>query len=142
MATTQLDQLVAYANSFLGVEYVYGGNSRFTGLDCSGFICEVLRSVGLVGSHDDISAQGLFDRFKNNPRGRYVGSLLFFGKSESAITHVAMAISYYTMIEAGGGTAKTDSKEKARLVGACVRHRPIDSRGDLLCCVEMRYPWD
>lgn len=142
MALTPLDNLVLYANSFLGVEYLYGGDSVFTGMDCSGFVCEVLRSVGLVGHREDLSAQGLFEKFKNNPRGRYIGSLLFFGKSEKEISHVAMAVNYYVMIEAGGGTPKTDSKERAHQMNACVRQRPIDSRGDLVAAIEMRFPWD
>lgn len=137
-----LESFLLYANSFLGVEYVYGGDSRFNGMDCSGFACECLRSVGLVKHREDLSAMGLFERFKSFPRGRAPGALLFFGKSEKEISHVAIALNEIVMIESGGGTPKTDAKEKARLIGACVRHRPIDGRGDLLASIVVRYPWD
>lgn len=39
------------AKTFTGVKYVYGGKNRATGLDCSGFVFNVLKQAGLSNTY-------------------------------------------------------------------------------------------
>ncbi len=139
-------ELIDYAKSFLGVPYVWGGNNRLAGMDCSGFVCEVLRSVGLLGSEDH-TAQGIFDTLSALPNVRtsnrgavFIGSVLFFkGSNEERISHVAIALNWKQMIEAGGAGSACTDKDKAAKLGAMVRVRPIKSRSDLFCVLRPDY---
>lgn len=139
----------AYARSFLGVPYVYGGNTRFTGLDCSGVICAVLRKYGLVGPHEDLSAYGLYEKFKlsglfiqkNEAFAYPFGALLFYGVDEHSISHVAMSMDFYSVFESGGGNARIDSLDKARSLGAQVHERTASLRKDLVAVILLRWPW-
>lgn len=116
--------IVDVALLFHGKPYVWAGNHPTVGMDCSGYVCEVLRSVGYIGS-EDLSAQMIFDKFKSSIKNIHRGSILFFGRSIDEITHVAIAINRELMIEAGGeGRVNTDK--------GYVRIRPINSRGDLV----------
>jgi hypothetical protein len=63
------------------------------------------------------------------------GSILFFGKNVTTISHIAISINDKLMIESGGGDAGTISKEKAALCNAFVRIRPI--RSDLVGIIEI-----
>lgn len=142
-------ELRAYARSFLGTPYVYTGNSRFTGMDCSGFMCEVLRKYGLIGNHEDLSAYGLYDKFKstglslqrNDSFSFPTGTLLFYGTDEHDISHVAMALDSYSLIQSGGGGPRVDSLDKARSLGAQVHERSSSLRKDLVAAIWPRYPW-
>lgn len=141
-----LEEFIRYSESFIGVHYSYGGNNRLTGLDCSGYICEVLRPTGLIGNKEDLSAQGLFDKFMSSGRlidasRPYVGALVFYGKSTNEIVHVALATSAFTIIESGGGSSEIKTLEDAKRVGACIRKRHIAHRSDRIAAIYPRYPW-
>jgi cell wall-associated NlpC family hydrolase len=129
--------LAEYALSFLGVPYIYGGNYR-DGLDCSGFVCEVLRAGGLIKG--DYSAQGLYDELRNFPQKRGANSLAFFGADDKNIVHVGFCLNTDLMIEAGGGDQWVTSIEIAKKQGACVRIRPINFRRDFLTTIMPIYP--
>lgn len=132
--------LIDYAWTFLGVPYIWGGQSR-DGCDCSGFVQMVLAAAGIdpVG---DQTAQALYNAFLNE-KARGTGfdrvTLLFFGRSKEAITHVAIQTSPNTMIEAGGGGHECTTVAEARQRGAEVRLRPISSRSDLVAALTVRY---
>src|SRR3990167_4691210 len=132
----RLDSVLVYAKSFIGVPYRWGGEHPSEGYDCSGFIQEVLASIGFDPPGDQ-TAQTLYQRQKNcssilEPEA---GAVLFFGKSLMKITHVALAIDKLHMIEAGGGTKTTTTLKRAVEQKAFVRIRPIKSRSDLLDCI-------
>lgn len=134
-----MDELLNYARSFLGTPYVFSGN-YVDGLDCSGFVCEILRSAGVVGNREDLTAQDLFDRTQRE--GTYsqtAGSLAFFGKSFKEISHVALCLNPYQMIEAGGGDGTTINVTEAKKKNAFVRIRPINYRSDVVAVIKPRY---
>jgi Cell wall-associated hydrolases (invasion-associated proteins) len=74
----------------LGLPYIWGGSNPLTGMDCSGYVQEILAAGG-VDPKGDQTAQGLFDFFSTNGLigAKGAGSLAFYGKSPKAITHVA-----------------------------------------------------
>lgn len=76
------DSLIAYGRTLLGTPYVFGGKSleRDTGLDCSGFVCEVLEHCGLrLGNRDFLSAEAIRQKARSvDERQPRVGDLLFF----------------------------------------------------------------
>lgn len=135
-----MDILKAYALSFLGTPYKYGGANRLTGLDCSEFVQELLRSVGMDPPGDQ-NAQALFDHFSQNGdwNKAQAGALAFFGKDSKNITHVAMLLDPYRIIEAGGGDGTTTSLEAAQAKGAMVRIRLLKFRKDLVAVIRPHY---
>ena len=141
-------ELIEYARRWIGLPYIWGGNSPLDGgFDCSGFICWVLRREGLVGEHEDLTAQGLHAKFKKNgvlylwTNSLTSLTLVFYGKSVDDITHVAMVTDQYHVIEAGGGNSGCDSAEKAKALGACVRERPINHRSDVVAALRPVFQW-
>lgn len=141
-----MNTLLAVAFSYLNKPYIFGGQN-FEGVDCSGFVQLVLQSAG-VCPPVDLNAQALHEHFKDRAAARdvsyvegrdYRGYLLFFGKSLDHITHVAMGVDGFRMIEAGGGDGETRTRTDAAKRNACVRVRPIQSRRDLVAILRPQY---
>lgn len=122
-----------YAKRFIGMKYIWGGNDAHDGgLDCSGFVLEVLRSVGLWGK-EDASAQQIFNTLANSctiPDSPQKGDLAFFGASRMKITHVALMDNEWQVIEFGGGGR--DSKS------GMGRVRPLEARNDLVAILRFK----
>lgn len=148
---TNIDAVLSYARSFLGVPYHWGGNNRLTGLDCSGFVCEVLRSFGMLAPDEDLNCDSLYAQLvKIGPHGPSLvafhpthfipGQVLFFGDSIKQLHHVAIAVDLFRMIEAGGGDKSCTSPFVAARTGAMVRERMICRRKDLITSVLPTYP--
>ncbi len=129
--------MVEYSKSFIGKPYLWGGEGP-EGYDCSGFIQELLKCVGLDPKGDQ-TAHDLYLYFSKKGRGTGIteGALLFWGKSKNKITHVSMAINYIQHIEAGGGGSAIKNLEIARTSGAMIRVRPINSRNDLRAAIKI-----
>lgn len=137
--------LCDYALQFVGTPYKYSGNNPVDGLDCSGLVCELLRSIGMIGAHEDLSAQQLYERLKKQDpviNLRTFGAIAFFGKSLTEITHVAFVLGGGRLIEAGGGDRLTLTRDDAAKKNAFVRIRPIEFRSDLLITLRPQYPFD
>lgn len=134
--------LELYALSFLGVNYKWGGSNPISGMDCSGFVQELLRSCGMDPPGDQ-TAQGLFDHFSTYGRGSFdsyhLGALIFFGKSVSQITHVGMLLDRYQFIEAGGGNSTVIDKTTADNKNAFVRISLIKQRTDQVSIIRPYY---
>jgi cell wall-associated NlpC family hydrolase len=94
--------LSAIGLKFLGVPYLWGGNTP-KGFDCSGLIQRIFKLCGVLLPRDsDMQAQ--FGKRKHSGRldSLRTGDLLFFGKSSSQITHVAMYLSDSLFLHAYG----------------------------------------
>lgn len=134
-----IETLRAYAISFVGQPYRWGGDDPVAGFDCSGLVQEILASIG----HDpkgDQSADALYRHFKKTATldKRQCGSLAFYG-SEAKVTHVGFMVDNFRMVEAGGGGSKTLTKEDAIAQNAYVRIRPISNRNDLVAVLYPAY---
>lgn len=129
---------IEYAKSFIGVPYKWGGETPIDGYDCSGFVQEILRSVGLDPIQDQ-TAQGLANHFFSygevlkDPRA---GCLVFFGQANIKITHVGFMLNRLQMIEAGGGGSKVTDKQSAIDSRAFVRVRPYFNRTDIIYVID------
>lgn len=110
------------------------------GLDCSGYVQEILRFAGEDPSGDQ-TAQGLYNHFEK--AGKYgvygPGGLAFYGKDTKSVIHVAFCVDNYRILEAGGGGAQTTSLEAAIKDKAYVRGNLIKYRPDWLCVIRPYY---
>lgn len=136
-----MNLLIDYAMAFVGLPYKWGGDDTIEGMDCSGFIQEVLASVGLDPSGDQ-TADGLYRYFRHpdkSIKGSPVsGALVFYGSSTS-ISHVAMCLDSRRIIEAAGGGSRTLTESDAARDNAYVRVRPVNHRKDLIAVHLPRY---
>lgn len=123
---SERQRLLYYAHSLMGTPYYYGGNHVVTGFDCGGFVNLVLRRFRLVPKKDHNSAM-LFDLFNRHQTDELdPGNLIFYGKSKTAIKHVAFVIDEHRILECGRGTPKTKDLATALHQGACVQVSVID----------------
>lgn len=125
----------------LGIPYLYGGKTPVGGLDCSGFVEELMRSAGMLGQETD-SAQMIYDLLspKAMSSNKGPGALIFFGASTKLIGHVGFMINEYQMIEAGGGTPAVKDLSTAIEHSAYVKIRPITHRNDCVAILMPSYP--
>lgn len=135
-----MELLRAYALSFVGKPYIWGGDDPIRGVDCSGLVQEILASVGMDPPGDQ-TAQALFNHFEKsaswNKHG--LGALVFYGQSVTKITHVAFMVDQYRIIEAGGGGSTTTTVQAAIDQNAFVRIRLLSRRPDVVAVLKPNY---
>ncbi len=99
--------LIAEANKYLGLPYVWGGSKPGTGFDCSGFVCWVLNHSG-AASVGRTNARGLYKKStvvsRENARP---GDLIFFTGARAAeighpVTHVGIYVGSGMMLHCAG----------------------------------------
>ena len=135
-------EAVDYALRYVGRRYLWGeapggGDDPVLGFDCSGFISEVLRGVGLFSPSQRENARGILKIFKNKLVGfPDAGVLAFYGSNPDAPTHIAMLKSARFIVESGGGNSKTTTDAVAAARNAFVRIRPLHYRKDLICMAD------
>lgn len=120
--------IVENAIKYLGKPYVWGGESDAEGgYDCSGYVYNVLNDSGIeVGR---TTAQGYYNKYKGNTSNKKVaGALLFFGKSVTSITHVAIASGDGVHMYESIGSSKNTKTNK----GKGVTYSYISRRKDLV----------
>jgi hypothetical protein len=95
------DEIVRTARSFIGVPYLWGGDSADEGFDCSGFTMAVYQYNGLMLPHSsrDQSEMGMPSSRGNLEKG----DLVFFNTNNSGkISHVGVYIGSGRFIHAPG----------------------------------------
>lgn len=144
MTNQQITELLCvYASQFIGKSYLWGGDDPILGFDCSGLIQECLASIGADPAHDQ-NAQMLYEQLKNyncRPQGGSFeqGDLVFFGESLDQITHVALMVNNFQMLEAGGGGPSITDSALAAKANAFIRIRPVMNRKDFVGSLTLDY---
>jgi cell wall-associated NlpC family hydrolase len=87
------DDLIATAQAFIGVPYLWGGTTAL-GMDCSGFVQQVYRLNG-VRLDRDADQQAVEGRPVDVPAR---GDLIFFG--QGSVTHVGIAVDERSFLNA------------------------------------------
>jgi len=93
------DEIIAFAERFLGTPYVWGGTSLTHGVDCSGFTFALFREFGI-----HLNRTAAAQATQGTPVARsdlQRGDLVFFG--HGGISHVGMYIGNNQMIHSGSG---------------------------------------
>jgi cell wall-associated NlpC family hydrolase len=81
-----------YATKFIGTKYRYGGKSRNSGFDCSGFVCHVLNEYGIAVSGASYMLEDQGEKIALDEV--QPGDLLFFRKSKGGrVFHVSLVLS-------------------------------------------------
>ena len=117
--------------SFLGTPYQWGGDDPMAGFDCSGFIIEILKSVGLIQRSLDMTAAGIYRHFKELGCLETVPAScrLAFWKviNTGRIRHIEFCIDEVHTIGASGGGSATISVKEAIKRNAYIKVRKIDT---------------
>jgi cell wall-associated NlpC family hydrolase len=128
----QIAERVAY--SHLSRPYIWGGDNPLEGFDCSGFVIEILKSVGILPRAGDWTARGLYAHFQDvvtvTPQ---LGCLVFWG---SPIIHVEFCISSALSIGASGGRRTTVDEVAAIQQDAYIKIRPFATRAGVVGFVD------
>jgi len=113
------------AFKFVGKPYIWGGDDAVAGWDCSGFVIEILKSVGLLPRSGDWTAEGLYLLFKDKEvTVAKEGCLVFFAKNNK-INHVEYVWKNGLTIGASGGGSRTLTREDAIKQNAYIKIRPM-----------------
>jgi cell wall-associated NlpC family hydrolase len=122
--------------SLYGIPYKWGGDDPMYGYDCSGFVIEILQSVGILDSRGDWTAAGLyrkfFDKRIDNPQ---CGALAFYKHTGGTVYHVKYCVNDELTLGADGGGSTTTDLNKAASKNAFIKLRPLNqilmSRGGI-----------
>lgn len=135
--------LYDYAMQHVGLPYAWGGDDPMAGFDCSGFVIELLKSVGVLPNRYDSSAHDLFLHLESKAVGTSAprfGAIAFFGSGiTKRLTHVGFCIDRYRMLEAGAGGKHIKTVQDAIKYNACIRIRPVKMRSDLQAILKPDY---
>lgn len=86
------------AERFVGIPYLWGGNTVVEGMDCSGFVRAV---YNLCGVNIPRTSREQFNVGREVDRSDLVdGDLVFFGASEQRITHVGIYVGNDSFVHA------------------------------------------
>lgn len=119
--------VIDIAMRHLGKPYIWGGDDSIEGFDCSGFIVELMTSLGIIPRGRDYTADGLWGLFREYKVEKPRGGVLVFWRSEarSIMSHVEMCITDDLTIGASGGGKFTRTVADAIAHNAFIKVRPI-----------------
>ncbi len=148
--TTAKQWFIKTALTYLGTPYIWGGDDP-SGFDCSGFVVECLKSVGLLAEHEDYTADGLYNLLKLRSKNaeiniaktasekqtdvdiasnKMTGLLIFRFAKNGCANHVVICLDRWYQIGASGGRRSTITTEKSWDANAFVKIRPIGEIGN------------
>ena len=116
---------VKLAWEFLGRPYRWGGDDPMAGFDCSGFMLEILQSVGLVPHGHDTTAHGLYAMYANKAVDLPARGCLVFWERSGKMVHVEMCLNEDLSIGASDGCSATEDEAAAVLHNAYIKIRPF-----------------
>ncbi len=100
----QVATLIAEAENYLGMDYVWGGSSPSTGFDCSGFVCWVFKNSGTYPL-ERTTANGIYNKCAHiSPDEAQPGDIVFFQgtyNSGGPVSHVGIYCGNGIMIHCG-----------------------------------------
>jgi len=120
------DLALRIAFSYLGRPYIWGGDDP-SGFDCSGFMIEILKSIGKLPRSGDWTASHLSTKWHITSLPTR-GDLVFWENSLGNIIHVEMLVGDGLAIGASGGGSRTRTIEDAAKQNAFIKIRPINTR--------------
>jgi cell wall-associated NlpC family hydrolase len=120
------DVALKIAFSYIGRPYIWGGDDP-SGFDCSGFIIEILKSIGRLPRKGDWTASQLSKKWQRTGTP-HRGDLVFWENEHHHVIHVEMCIGDGLAIGASGGGSKTLTVADAAKHNAFIKVRPIMSR--------------
>lgn len=97
-------RIIAEAEKYLGMPYVWGGSSPSTSFDCSGFVCWVINNCGNGWNVGRTTANGLRGKCSYvSPANAQPGDLIFFEKTYNTVgaSHVGIYVGNGMMIHCG-----------------------------------------
>lgn len=141
----QNKSLVDAAKKYLGLPYQWGGyasNGEQTALDCSGLVqasmCQIAKNFPRAKMHSQRMYHWLLDCGYCTVENEVTSEdILFFGKDINNITHCAIAVNWYTMIEAAYGGKEVLTLDDAVKKGAFVLCTPVSRRSDLVAILRL-----
>lgn len=93
------NDIISYAQKFVGNRYVWGGTSLTNGADCSGFVWRIYSDFGYSiprVSYDQAVSAGI----RVDIEERKPGDLIFYTNSSGTVNHVAMYIGNDQVVQA------------------------------------------
>lgn len=123
---------LAYAWRYIGLWYKWGGDDP-SGFDCSGYVIEILKAVGILSRQFDTNADNLYRMFEQYKITEPIpGALVFwYNAQRNKKIHIEMMITEKLSIGASGGGSKTLTIEDAVRDNAFIKIRPIASRSNI-----------
>lgn len=103
-------RMIAEAEKYLGMPYVWGGSSPSTSFDCSGFVCWVINNCGNGWNVGRTTANGLRGKCSYVSRAdAQPGDLIFFEKTYNTVgaSHVGIYVGNGMMIHCGNPISYT-----------------------------------
>ena len=97
-------RVIAEAEKYLGMPYVWGGSSPSTSFDCSGFVCWVINNCDNGWNVGRTTANGLRGKCSYvSPANAQPGDLIFFEKTYNTVgaSHVGIYVGNGMMIHCG-----------------------------------------
>jgi cell wall-associated NlpC family hydrolase len=98
--TATAARVLATADRYVGVPYVWGGNTPETGFDCSGFTRYVFAKQGISLPRTSREQARMGAGVALDPAALLPGDLLLFAEPNEAVSHVAIYVGDGRMIHA------------------------------------------